>query len=114
MLAHRRYFMAALVGVTGAVALVGYERVSAPPIETPCDDALGALRVFEPTCTNRLTYEKGYGYVLKCIGGDVVISDVIASRDGNFSSFLFTSNRTMQQGICDCEKPTGLACEMLP
>lgn len=97
----------------GAGSFAGWSAGSPTPAlaPAPCTDALKAFRATHPECTNRITYD--HGYVLSCVLGDYVITDVIASRDGAMSSFLYTNKRTLAQGICDCDKSEGPACEPL-
>lgn len=96
-------------GVVGTYALVREPK----HMLAPCDDAILAFMTEHVECT-RVEYSKGKGLYASCFGGDYAISDLIATRAGTVSSMLYRSLRTQQQGVCDCEKPFGAACEVLP
>lgn len=106
------YLVVASVSFSVAYVLVVLS-LPGTPTPAPCADALQALIDLHPECSHRLKGRDGLRVV--CIGGDIVIDGIIASSSGSMSSFLYTEERTLKQGICDCDRPEGtLACEYLP
>lgn len=114
----RKYIQAVLMlSFVGVVGRASYLLWLAPHVSpnAPCSDAIGAFMVLHPECA-RIHYTKTQGLHAVCVGGNYLLTDMIGmSADRHtVSSLLFTNARTLQQGVCDCEKPEGLACEVLP
>lgn len=103
-----------LSSFTFAGAVGTYALVREPKhMLAPCDDAVLAFMTEHFECTD-VRYDQKRGLYVSCFGGDYAIGDLIATRKGTVSSLIFRSLRTGQQGVCDCEKPYGAACEVLP
>ena len=114
----RRYVqLTLLLAVAGVVSRAAYLLWLAPHASpnAPCPDAIGAFMVTHPECS-RVHYNKALGLHAQCIGGAYMFSDMIgmSGAQHTVSSLIFTNARTLKQGVCDCDKPQGLACENLP
>lgn len=83
----------------------------AKPAIAPCPDAMAAYLQEHWECSGLRTYKGQIAF--KCIGGDVIISDMIVSSETRkYESFIYTDLHTWRQGVCDCGRSAGKVCEL--
>lgn len=111
-LARRAFWLAIAAGFAVHVACVANKAMHSYAPTTPCSDALAAFAAEHWECGS-LEYSEDVGLYFKCIGGNLAISEGIADTSDRLTSFLYTNVITGRQGVCDCEKPYGKACESL-
>lgn len=107
-----------LMGMCGMAVVSEYnnkyaEIEEAGQMHAPCKDAFAAFFAAHPHC-DTLSYEQGTGFVLMCHGRVGYIARELIEADGGVSSFIYDNTGNHEQGLCDCAKPSGPACEVLP
>lgn len=109
-----RAVIATLLALSAGVwgVQLAWRAVYAEQAAAPCTDALAAYLHEHWECSN-IRYLRG-DITLMCWGGDIAVRDMITSAETKkYTSFMYTNLRTEQQGVCDCDKPFGKACETL-